>query len=105
MSSYTLTPEQQRQVAEVLATFDFALMRRIMVTLDWRWSQGPGQADAVPTVDQIRAAAREKLEHVMGPYSSGYIASGGLVARRELDTGFLSLSFEAVRAGSLRKDV
>ena len=85
-----MTPDEQ--IAEVLRDFDFAKVARAMDSLGWYW-----QDKRPPTPDELRDSAKVKLQYAAIPTSTGYLASGGLVARRDADGG-LSLSFEVETA-------
>lgn len=89
-------------IEKILREFDWDRVRQVMLALDWKWSAYSLLAfePATPTVEQLKKAARDKLTYVAQPESTGYCASGGLVARREPDTGYLSLAFEVAHGGA-----
>jgi hypothetical protein len=75
-----------KQVEEVLETFDFERVHRIMESLAWTWAN----LDRVPTRAELVAEARRLLEELDG--SPGVHGSGGLRASYK-DDGTLSLKF------------
>jgi len=74
------------QVAEVLASFDFDLVHRVMESLDWTWAN----LDRVPTKKELIAEAGRLLGELSG--APGVLGSGGLRASFKED-GTLSLKF------------
>jgi hypothetical protein len=76
----------ERQVEEVLATFDFERVHHVMESLSWTWAN----LDRVPTRAELLAEARRLLAELDG--SPGVHGSGGLRASYK-DDGTLSLKF------------
>jgi hypothetical protein len=76
----------QRQVEEVLATFDFERVHHVMESISWTWAN----LDRVPTLPELKAEARRLLGELDG--SPGVHGSGGLRASYK-DDGTLSLKF------------
>jgi len=76
----------ERQVEEVLATFDFERVHHVMESLSWTWAN----LDRVPTRAELLAEARRLLEELDG--APGVHGSGGLRASYK-DDGTLSLKF------------
>jgi len=76
----------ERQVEEVLATFDFECVHHVMESLSWTWAN----LDRVPTRAELLAEARRLLAELDG--SPGVHGSGGLRASYK-DDGTLSLKF------------
>ena len=75
-----------RQVEEVLETFDFERVHRVMEALAWTWAN----LDRVPTLAELGAEARRLLEELDA--RPGVLGSGGLRASYKED-GTLSLKF------------
>ena len=75
-----------QQVEEVLETFDFERVHRVMESLSWTWAN----LDRVPTRAELTAEARRLLAELDG--SPGVLGSGGLRASYKED-GTLSLKF------------
>jgi len=76
----------EAQVGEVLASFDFNLVHRVMEFLDWTWAN----LDRIPTRNELEAEAGRLLRELEG--SPGVLGSGGLRASLKED-GTLSLKF------------
>jgi|GEM_PF-2106402 hypothetical protein len=76
----------EQQVEEVLSTFDFDRVRRVMESLAWTWAN----LDRVPTHDELSAEGRRLLTELDG--RPGVLGSGGLRASYKED-GTLSLKF------------
>jgi hypothetical protein len=76
----------ERQVEEVLATFDFERVHHVMESLSWTWAN----LDRVPTRAELLAEARRLLAELDG--APGVHGSGGLRASYK-DDGTLSLKF------------
>jgi hypothetical protein len=76
----------EAQVGEVLASFDFELVHRVMESLDWTWAN----LDRVPTKKELVAEAGRLLRELAG--APGVLGSGGLRASYKED-GTLSLKF------------
>jgi hypothetical protein len=76
----------ERQVEEVLATFDFARVHHVMESISWTWAN----LDRVPTLPELKAEARRLLAELDG--APGVHGSGGLRASYKED-GTLSLKF------------
>ena len=76
----------ERQVEEVLETFDFERVHRVMESLEWSWAN----LDRVPTKAELAAEARRLLNELDG--RPGVLGSGGLRASYK-DDGTLSLKF------------
>ncbi len=75
-----------RQVDEVLETFDFDRVHQVMTSLGWTWAN----LDRVPTRAELVAEARRLLGELDG--KPGVHGSGGLRASLKED-GTLSLKF------------
>ncbi|MGA2766398.1 MAG: hypothetical protein ABSG17_23885 [Spirochaetia bacterium] len=76
----------QAQVEEVLSTFDFDRVHRVMESLAWTWAN----LDRVPTKAELSAEGRRLLAELGG--RPGVLGSGGLRASYKED-GTLSLKF------------
>ena len=75
------------QIAHLLATFRFDRVRLAMTILDWHWRRRDG-VGYLPTIEQLRATARELLETVD---NNTKCSSGGFEAG--CDDGMLWLRF------------
>lgn len=76
----------ERQIEEVLDSFDFDKVHRVMESLAWAWAN----LDRVPTRAELVAEARRLLSELSG--KPGVHGSGGLRASYKED-GTLSLKF------------
>jgi hypothetical protein len=76
----------EKQVEEVIQSFDFPRVHRVMETLAWTWAN----IDRVPTQAELVAEARRLLAELEG--RPGVHGSGGLRASYK-DDGTLSLKF------------
>ena len=68
----------QEQIDEIMDTFDFERVHRVMVSEDWTWGSGNGAS--VPDVTQLRIAARERLKSAA---RDGLSSTGGFTATRD----------------------
>jgi hypothetical protein len=78
--------EFTRQVEEVIETFDFPRVHRVMESLGWTWAN----IERVPTQAELVVEARRLLSELEG--RPGVHGSGGLRASYK-DDGTLSLKF------------
>lgn len=76
----------ERQVLDVLESFDFARAHRTMECLDWTWAS----LGRIPTRKELSAEAGRLLRELAG--KPGVLGSGGLRASLKED-GTLSLKF------------
>ncbi len=76
----------EEQVAEVLASFDFDRVQRVMEHLDWTWAS----LARIPTREELAVEAGRLLRELDG--KPGVLGSGGLRASYKED-GTLSLKF------------
>jgi hypothetical protein len=76
----------ERQVLDVLESFDFARAHRTMECLDWTWAS----LGRIPTRKELSAEAGRLLRELVG--KPGVLGSGGLRASLK-DDGTLSLKF------------
>ena len=86
-----MTPQQQAQVDYILDRFDFDRVHRAMVALGWNWHRTEEGMDLVPSKTDLRRSSRDLLCNALS-LSSGYMSSGGFVARRD-DDGYVTLEF------------
>jgi len=80
-----VTPFEE-QVEEVIESFDFTRVHRVMESLEWTWAN----IDRVPTTAELVTEARRLLSELEG--RPGVHGSGGLRASYK-DDGTLSLKF------------
>ncbi len=76
----------EKQVQEVLSSFDFGRVHRVMEHLDWTWAS----LDRIPTPRELTVEAGRLLRELDG--KPGVLGSGGLRASYKED-GTLSLKF------------
>ena len=83
-------------VDDVMARFDFEKAHKLMVFLDWKWTDCGG----VPSIEDLKANARDRLNSAMsGEGEHGGCWSGGFKANRGF--GYLSLDFCPVESREL----
>lgn len=88
--STTITPNP---VNDILDRFDFARVHRVMVATRWTWHKTENGEGKVPTIADLRRAARTYVNFVYASRDpEAYISSGGFVARKDSD-GCLILEF------------
>ena len=68
----------QEQIDEVMDTFDFARVEKIMAALDWKWATSEGNKNEIPDEYEIRRSARKRMRDAA---KVGYSSSGGFSAR------------------------
>jgi hypothetical protein len=68
----------QAQIDEVMDSFDFASVEKIMIALDWQWATGEGMKKEIPDQYEIRKSARKRMQRAA---EVGYCTSGGFSAR------------------------
>jgi hypothetical protein len=68
----------QEQIDEVMDSFDFESVEKIMHSLNWEWSTGEGMNKEIPDQYEIRKSARERMRAAA---KVGYSSSGGFSAR------------------------
>jgi hypothetical protein len=68
----------QAQIDEVMDSFDFASVEKIMQALDWKWITEEGNKKEIPDEYEIRRSARERMRSAV---KAGYCCSGGFAAR------------------------
>ena len=76
----------ERQVREVLSSFDFDRVNAVMEHLEWRWAS----IGRIPDTQELAAEAGRLLRELDG--KPGVLGSGGLRASLK-DDGTLSLKF------------
>jgi hypothetical protein len=93
----------QKMMFDIINNFDFQKVHDVMKYLDWTW-----YSKGIPTVDDIRFSARERIESVIknclldaNPNEEYFVSSGGLKATAIKDDygqiTFLQLEFVIVR--------
>jgi len=75
----------RKQIDSIMDWFEFERVHTAMVALDWSWCDY-----GIPSVPEIRAEARDILEHVIR-IGGGYVSTGGFKASLTEDQ--LSLEF------------
>lgn len=82
---------EQQAFDEIMENFDFEKVQRAMADTGWEWDH-----TGVPSVSDLKAAAKEKFEHLQGNSNTTSIYSGGLRLTRELDDNRLLFCLEFV---------
>ena len=68
----------QEQIDEVMDSFDFESVEKIMQALNWQWATSEGMKKEIPDEYEIRRSARKRLQDAV---RAGYSSSGGFSAR------------------------
>jgi hypothetical protein len=68
----------QAQIDEVMDSFDFDSVEKIMIALDWKWATGEGMTRETPDLYEIRKSARRRMRCAA---ESRHSSSGGFSAR------------------------
>ena len=82
-----------KMIADVMEEFDFDKVRKVMLSLDWKWNIGDGEM-TVPSTYRLTKKAEELLKDAASHYGERdfyFCGCGGLVA--SLDGKDLSLQF------------
>ena len=82
----------ENMVAEVMEDFNFDLVHRIMVNLDWKWCIGDGEM-ATPSTYRIMKRAEELLVSAANHYGVDNYSCGGGGFMAHLDGKSLTLQF------------
>jgi len=64
------------QIDEIMDTFDFEEVRKVMTFLDWEWADCNG----VPEDYELRKSARKTMKHLIRFEDGGASSSGGFTA-------------------------
>jgi hypothetical protein len=89
----------QKMMFDIMNNFEYEKIQKAMTCLEWIW-----YPNGIPTVDDVRIAARERLESVIkncllyaSPEEEYFVSSGGLKATAIKDDygqiTFLQLEF------------
>ncbi len=68
--------EIQQRIDEIMDTFDFDQVHKMMTAVDWTWWMGPEAR--VPDQFELRQAARKHLRQAVE--GKGWVGSGGFAA-------------------------
>jgi hypothetical protein len=68
----------QEQIDEVMDSFDFESVEKIMQALNWQWATSEGMKKEIPDQYEIRKSARRRMQCAA---KAGYSSSGGFSAR------------------------
>ena len=85
------------KIQDILGHFDFERVHKIMAMLEWKWARG-GHYD-VPTIDELKAQAKELL--IEAATERTCVSTGGFRAVYEADSptdkdAYIGLEFVAV---------
>lgn len=83
----------EKKISEILDNFDFEMVHKAMIALEWNWYMGGGLG--IPSVNTLKQEAGRLLSDVLakkttissGGFSAGY-DDGGLVLRFILEEWF-----------------
>ena len=81
----------------IMDAFDFEKVRKVMVALGWKWAGAKGDANGVPTLDEIKQGAANLLWDLANDPKNKVIATGGFRAEKDFsdpDDPWMRLVFE-----------
>lgn len=81
--------EMTEVIDEIIKEFDFAMVHEVMVFTKWKWGEVNPK---IPTVDRLKARARDLLERVSHEPDGISISTGGFKATKK-GGSFLQLEF------------
>lgn len=82
-------------IAPVINNFDFERVYKAMKELHWHWAKGDGLGATVPSIDQMKATARQLLVNVVNSHEYSLTGTGGFWAEKStgnkdpLDNGLI----------------
>lgn len=79
-------------IDDIMRNFDFARVRRVMRSLDWRWAHVVDGKLVVPTEAELRHEA-QRLLNLLQQEQINFIGCGGFHARRNTTDGSYELAF------------
>jgi len=80
--------DQDSKIYDIMSNFDFEVVNKVMVFLDWKW--GWGFEGRIPTIEELKETARRLLMDVCEPGVS-HISTGGFSASKFM--GKITLDF------------
>jgi hypothetical protein len=89
-------PTLDEQIADIMDSFDFGLMRRVMEFMDWKWAgvdEVTGAGLFLPTEDDLRIVASRMLREVAGREGDCTQSTCGFVVKKQ--HGLINLYFVA----------
>lgn len=94
-----ITQKQQELIDDIMDNFNFEKVHKVMTFLNWTWYNLETMKEYIPTIQEIRSSARDRLKTVLLE-KYGYCESGGLVARK-YDDDTISLEFKIESWGDI----
>ena len=94
-----ITQKQQKLIDDIMDNFNFEKVHKVMKFLNWTWWNLETMKEYVPTIQDIRSSARDRLKTVLLE-KCGYCESGGFVARK-YDDDTISLEFKIESWGDI----
>jgi hypothetical protein len=86
------------QITEIMDTFDFGKVAKVMEFVGWQWSARPNDPFDpqfyTPAESDLRRSSREKLEAVAAHDGNVSVSSGGFTATKEGGRLFLEFVLE-----------
>ena len=80
----------------IMENFDFAKVRKVMKTLNWKWASAKGDEDGVPTEQEIGDFAAKLLWDLVRDPKNNVICTGGFYAEKDFsdpNDPWIELSF------------
>jgi hypothetical protein len=87
-----MTPKQQDALDNIMDSFDFDQVHKVMVFLNWKWANGKGSLE-VPEKYELRSEARRLLKMAIEEKTT--VSTGGFIAeyREGEEGGWMDLKF------------
>lgn len=78
----------RERITYIMNTFNFQKVHRVMIFLEWTWSNGQ-----IPSIEDLRECAKDLLTRLEVAPSIHSLGTGGFYARRSRFESILSLEF------------
>jgi len=87
-----MTPKQQDALDNIMDSFDFDKVHKVMVFLNWKWANGNGGLE-VPEKYELRSEARRLLKMAIEEKTT--VSTGGFLAEyiEDEEGGWMDLKF------------
>ena len=87
-----MTPKQQDALDNIMDSFDFDKVHKVMVFLNWKWANGNGGLE-VPEKYELRSEARRLLKMAIEEKTT--VSTGGFIAEytEKEKSGWMDLKF------------
>lgn len=72
-------------ITPVMNGFDFERVHKAMKELHWHWDKGDGLGATVPSIDRMKATARQLLVNVVNSHKHSIVGTGGFWAEKSIN--------------------